>query len=49
MKYANEKGARKVVMVGETEIANGILTVKDMETGEQASLTIEQLIHSCVV
>ena len=49
MKYANEKGARKVVIIGETEMAENILTVKDMETGEQASLTIEQLIHSCVV
>ena len=48
MKYAHEKGARKVVMIGETEMAENILTVKDMETGEQANLTIEQLIHNCV-
>jgi len=48
MKYANEKGARKVVIIGETEMAENILTVKDMETGEQANLTIEQLIHNCV-
>ncbi|MBT6438444.1 MAG: histidine--tRNA ligase [Flavobacteriales bacterium] len=48
MKYANEKGARKVVMIGETEMAENKLTVKDMETGEQSKLTIEQLIHSCV-
>ena len=44
MKYANDKGARKVVMIGETEMEEGIMTVKDMGTGEQSSITIEELI-----
>lgn len=44
MKYANEKGARKVVMIGETEMAENKLTVKDMETGEQANITLAELV-----
>jgi len=45
MKYANEKGARKVVMIGETEMAENKLTVKDMETGEQANITLAELVE----
>ncbi|MDC3260044.1 His/Gly/Thr/Pro-type tRNA ligase C-terminal domain-containing protein, partial [bacterium] len=45
MKYANEKGARKVVMIGETEMAENKLTVKDMETGKQANITLVELVE----
>lgn len=44
MSYANEKGIPYVVMAGENEISAGKLTVKDMLSGEQSLLTIDELI-----
>jgi histidyl-tRNA synthetase len=43
MTYANNKGIKYVVLVGSDEIKSNILTVKNMETGEQESITIEEL------
>lgn len=45
MKYANKKRIPFVVLAGENEINSGILTVKNMETGEQHKLTPEQIIE----
>jgi histidyl-tRNA synthetase len=44
MTYANNKGVRYVVLVGEDEIASGILTIKNMESGEQSNWSIADLI-----
>lgn len=44
MTYANNKNVEYVAMVGETEIANGTIALKCMETGEQENLTINQVI-----
>ena len=44
MNYANNKGVQYVVLVGENEINTGLLSVKNMATGEQQDLTIDQLI-----
>jgi len=44
MTFANNKNIRYVVLVGSNEMESGQLTVKDMESGEQQSLTIEDLI-----
>ena len=44
MNYANNKGIQFVVLVGEDEIKSGVLTVKDMLTGEQTQLSITELI-----
>jgi histidyl-tRNA synthetase len=44
MKYANAKNVGYVVFVGEEELKHEKLTVKNMATGEQNELTIEQLI-----
>ena len=44
MKYADQKQIPYVVLVGENEISSGSLTVKNMKSGEQSTLTIEQLI-----
>ncbi len=35
MRVANKKGARYVVILGEEELKNGVVTLKDMEKGEQ--------------
>lgn len=38
LKYANERGARWVVLIGEEELAGKQLTLKNMESGEQTKL-----------
>ena len=44
MSYANQKLIPYVALAGETEIAQGRLTLKNMETGEQQLLTPAELI-----
>ena len=46
MKYANERGVRKVVMVGTKEMESHLLTVKDMGSGVQKEMNLEELINS---
>ncbi len=45
MKYANERGVNKVVIVGSKEMEAGMMSVKDMETGEQTDQSLETLIQ----
>ena len=44
MSYANDKNVAYVAMVCETEMANGTIALKCMETGEQENLTIDEVI-----
>ncbi len=44
MTWANTRGVPFVAMVGESEMAAGKVTLKDMTTGEQLSLTCDELI-----
>lgn len=44
MKYAHNKNIAFVAMVGENEIKSGIISLKEMDSGEQFKLTIEELI-----
>ena len=41
MKYADRMGCTYVVVIGEDEIANKTLAVKDMQTGESVSMKLE--------
>ncbi len=41
--YANKKNIPFVILIGENEIKSGVLTVKDMRTGNQMSLDVEEL------
>ena len=43
--YANRKKIPFVVLVGENEMKEGKMTLKEMQTGEQHTLTFEQLIE----
>lgn len=43
--YANAKGIPFVALVGETELSEGKITLKDMEKGEQQMLTLDGLIE----
>ena len=44
MSYANAKNIPFVVLAGENEMAAGQVTLKNMESGEQALVTTEELI-----
>ena len=37
LKYADKKGAKKVIILGEQELGSNTMTVKDMQTGSQES------------
>lgn len=43
MNYANARRAAYVALVGENEMAEGRISVKNMETGGQQSLSPEEL------
>lgn len=46
MSYANAHHVPFVALVGETEMAEGKIALKNMETGEQQSLTIDEVIET---
>ena len=48
MSYANAKAIPFVVLAGENEMAEGKLTLKNMESGEQTMVTPEELIATIV-
>lgn len=48
MSYANAKRIPYVVLAGENEMAEGKLTLKVMETGEQLQLTPEELLNKII-
>lgn len=45
MSYANAHKVPYVALVGESEMAEGKVALKNMETGEQQSLTTQQVIE----
>ena len=48
MSYANSKGIDYVIIVGENEMQSGILSVKNMKSGEQNNLSIKDLIKNII-
>ncbi len=46
MSYANDLKVPYVALVGESELADGVITLKDMTTGEQKSVTADSLADS---
>lgn len=42
--YANKRNIPFVVVAGETEIANDLLALKSMKTGEQEDVSLQTLI-----
>ncbi len=44
MENANKLGARRVLLLGDNEIAAGVYTLKDMASGQQESLSREALL-----
>lgn len=48
MKYANDKQVEYVCVIGDEEIKTGNLSLKNMQSGEQQKLTIEQIIEALI-
>ncbi len=46
MKFANRIGTRFTVIIGEDELAKGVVQLKDMEKGTQNEVNIEELISN---
>lgn len=46
LNYADKKGIPFVVLAGENEIREGMFTLKNMKSGEQRKVTLEELIHA---
>ncbi len=44
MTYANKKGVAFVALIGQNEIEKGIVNLKNMQTGEQKDVTVDELI-----
>ena len=44
MKYANDKNIPFVAIVGESELESGNIVLKNMETGEQVTLSKNELL-----
>ncbi|MBO5971648.1 MAG: histidine--tRNA ligase [Alistipes sp.] len=44
MEYANRRGIPYVVIIGSDELERGVATVKDMRSGEQSTLTFDELV-----
>lgn len=45
MKYANDRNVSYVALVGENEINSGLIQLKNMVSGEQVSVSIDDLIN----
>jgi len=45
MSYADDKRIPYVVLIGSDEMQTGLLTLKDMQSGQQQKLTIEAIVE----
>jgi histidyl-tRNA synthetase len=46
MRYASSQNASHVLILGDDEIGKGVVTARDMESGEQREVPIERLESS---
>ena len=44
-KAANQLGAARVVVVGPEEVQRGVVTVREMSTGDEEEISIESLLR----
>ncbi|TLQ47022.1 histidine--tRNA ligase [Streptomyces marianii] len=45
MKNANRSGARYAIVAGERDLADGVVQLKDMESGEQAPVALDSVVE----
>ncbi|HIT90297.1 MAG TPA: histidine--tRNA ligase [Candidatus Merdenecus merdavium] len=48
MKYANKLGALKTVIIGQDELTKRVVSVKDMNTGEQTEVSLDKIADLCI-
>ena len=41
MKYANKKGAKYTLIIGDSEVEAGVAQLRDMESGEQREVSLD--------
>jgi histidyl-tRNA synthetase len=41
MKYANKKGAKYTLIIGDSEVEAGVAQLRDMESGEQTEVNLD--------
>ncbi|CAM5709287.1 Histidine--tRNA ligase OS=Streptomyces glaucescens OX=1907 GN=hisS PE=3 SV=1 [Streptomyces glaucescens] len=44
MKNANRSGARYTIVAGERDLADGVVQLKDMESGEQEAVGVNEIV-----
>ncbi|GAA2308004.1 histidine--tRNA ligase [Streptomyces kunmingensis] len=44
MKNANRSGARYTIVAGERDLAEGVVQLKDMESGEQSAVSVDEIV-----
>ncbi|MFD5542097.1 His/Gly/Thr/Pro-type tRNA ligase C-terminal domain-containing protein, partial [Streptomyces sp. NPDC127079] len=44
MKNANRSGARYAIVAGERDLAEGVVQLKDMESGEQTAVGVNEIV-----
>ncbi len=44
MKSANRSGARYTIVAGERDLAEGVVQLKDMESGEQSAVGVNEIV-----
>lgn len=49
MKYANKIGAEKLLVLGEEEVATNSAKIKDMKTGEETSVELDEILDCDVL
>jgi histidyl-tRNA synthetase len=49
MKYADQKGISIVIIAGEEEVATDTVTIKWMKTGEQQTISKDELLEKIAV
>ncbi|MEL6357871.1 MAG: histidine--tRNA ligase [Bacteroidota bacterium] len=47
MKYADQRGVPKVIIIGSDEAASGVYSIKDMQSGEQEKAGLSSLVEIC--
>ena len=45
MEYANKIGVPYLIIIGEEEVQNNTFTIKNMQTGEQSTLNLAEIIN----
>lgn len=48
LKYANSIGARKVLILGENDLEKGKITLKDMDSGEERLISLEDITDKII-